>query len=356
MSVFFSHTTNTIKQSFFLILFIFPSFIGTAQTNNAVDKLVSEGIALHDKGEYAAAIAKYEVALILDKDNYIANFEKAFSCNYAKRYDDCIAISFYLMDKHKNNPDIKSVYSGCGSAYDDKGNADSAIIIYDKGLRLFPDFYLLHYNKALTLSRQKKEDEAMACFSAAMKIRPTHAGSLYYAAFAMEKSNKAAAIISGLCFLAVEPEGKRAKNMYAYIFELLNTYVVKDDKGNSTITLSMNDKARENNFTMVNTGLAIAMAAASIDTVKMKTDAGKLESCVTIMAETFSPGLKEGRGIYWKTYAPFFIEMGHKKLIETFAHIASITSGNEENIKWINGNQDKLKEFYLWMGKYEWKK
>ncbi len=353
---FFPQKIYSIQQFLFLTLFVFSTFLATAQTNSAVDKLVSEGIALHDKGEYNAAIAKYEVALILDKDNYIANFEKAFSCNYAKRYDECIAISFYLMDKHKDNPDIKSVYTGCGSAYDDKGNADSAIIIYDKGLELFPDFYLLHFNKGLTLSRQKKDNEAMACFSAAMKLKPTHAASLYYAAFAQEKSNKAAAIISGLVFLAVEPEGKRAKNMYAYIFELLNTYVAKDNMGNNTITLSTNDKAKENNFTMVNTGLAIAMAAAAIDSVKIKTDAGKLESCVTVMSEIFSAGLKEGRGIYWKTYAPFFIDMGKKKLIETFAHIASITSGDEENIKWINDNQDKLKEFYVWMGKYEWKK
>ncbi len=52
-----------------------------------------------------------------------------------------------------------------------------------------------------------------------------------------KRSNKVAAIISGLCFLAVEPEGKRAKSIYEYIFELFNTFAKKDGEKNTTITL-----------------------------------------------------------------------------------------------------------------------
>ncbi len=31
----------------------------------------------------------------------------------------------YLMEKHKDNVDIKQVYSNCGSAYDDKGDPEA---------------------------------------------------------------------------------------------------------------------------------------------------------------------------------------------------------------------------------------
>ena len=102
--------------------------------------------------------------------------------------------------------------------------------------------------------------------------------------------------------------------------------------------------------------MALSVAASSIDTSKKNTDAVLLLSALQIMTETFVAGQKEGKGIFWKTYVPFFIDMAQKKLLEPFAHIASITSGNEENVKWISENQEKLKEFYQWMDKYDWKK
>ena len=348
-----------MKLFFISLLFFFCSFTSTAQQNEIVGKLVKEGVVLHDKGDYEGAIAKYDRALILDPNDYEANYEKSSSCLYAKRYDESIAISKYLIEKHKANPGIKGAYVNLGSAYDDKGNTDSAMLVYDEGVKHFPNFYLLHFNKGLTYARQKKWDDAMTAFFETMKLKPNHAGSLYYTSLTQEKSNKVAAIISGLTFLAAEPEGDRAKNMYGYIFDLLNSYAVKDVKGNNTITLSMDDmgdKSKENNFSTVNMGLAISLAAFSIDTVKVNTDIDKLKMCLQIMAETFETGLKDGKGIYWKTYVPFFIAMEQKKFTEVFSHIASITSGNDENIKWINDNQDKMKEFYEWMNKYEWKK
>ena len=359
MSFSFIPNVNSMKQIILVSMFTIAGFCSNAQTNEAVLKLVKEGIALHDKGDYEGAISKYDVALVIDKDDYDANYEKSLSCLYAKRYDDCIAISKYLLEKHKGNADIKAVYSNCGSAYDDKGDAENAIAMFDKGLKLFPDFYLLHYNKGLTLARLKKWDEAMPCFNAAMKIKPTHAGSLYYSSLAMEKSNKVAAIISGLCFLAVEPEGDRAKNMYEYLFELFNSFAKKEGEKNTTIFISaddLGDKKKENNFSMVNMMLGLTIASSLTDSVKATTDVAKLSLYMQMMASSLSTGQKDGKGIYWKTYAPFLIEMKEKDQMDAFAHIASITSGNDENIKWINDNQDKLQSFYKWMQGYEWKK
>ena len=348
-----------IFKSLLFTCFFFSSLCCIAQRNEIVVKLVKEGVELHDKGDYEAAITKFDRALILDPNDYEANYEKASSCMYAKRYNESITISKYLIEKYKDNPAIKGAYVNLGSAYDDKGNADSAIIAYNEGLKRFPDFYLLHFNKGLTYARQKKWDDAEICFFGAMKNKPNHAGSLYYTSLLQEKSNKVSAIISGLTFLAVEPEGKRAKNMYEYIFELFNSFAKKDEKGNSTITLSMDDmdnKGKENNFSMVNMMLGLTAASAVTDSVKAKTDVEKLSLYIQMMNSSFSVGQDEGKGIYWKTYVPFFIEMKKKDFVNVFAHIASITSGNEENIKWINDNQDKMKTFYEWVNAYEWKK
>jgi len=346
------------KRLLLLLVCCTLTFNSGAQQNEIVIKLLKEGIALHEKGEYDAAIAKFDRALILDPNDFDANYEKSSSLLYAGKFDESISLCKFLIENYKAEPAVKGAYINLGSAYDDKGNADSAIIAYDEGLRSFPDFHLLWFNKGLTHARQKKWEDAYADFSESLKLKPAHAGSLYYAALLEEKSNKVAAIISGLVFLAAEPEGKRAKSIYNYVIDLLNTYVKKNEDGGSTISISM-DKPGDNqldNFRTVEVGLALSVAASSIDTSKTKSGADKLLSALQIMTETFVAGQKEGKGIYWKTYVPFFIEMKQKNLLEAFAHIASITSGNEENVQWISNNQDKLKEFYQWMDKYEWKK
>ena len=99
---------KSIKLSILLLLCVASSM---GQQNDVVNKLVLAGIELHDKGDYAAAIKKYDEALLIDKDDYNANYEKSFSCLYDKRVDECIAISKYLLKRHGDNADIKSVYS-----------------------------------------------------------------------------------------------------------------------------------------------------------------------------------------------------------------------------------------------------
>ncbi len=358
MKDFLNPKPGAAKTFIIFISFVFASLLCAAQQNEIVTKLIKEGVVLHDKGDYEGAIAKYDRALILAPDDYDANYEKSSSCLYAKRYDECIAISKILIEKYKSDPKAKGAFVNCRSAYDDKGDSDSAVIVYDEGLKLFPGFYLLYYNKGLTYARQEKWEQAATSFFETMKYKPNHAGSLYYTSLVQEKTNKVAAIISGLTFLAVEPEGKRAKNMYEYIFDLFNSFAKKDDKGGSTITINMDDldkKDKENNFSSVNMMMGLTVASALTDSVKAKTDVDKLSLYVQMMTNTLSLGEKDGKGIYWKTYVPFFVEMKNKDLVNTFAHIASITSGNEENIKWINDNQDKLKGFYEWMNAYEWK-
>lgn len=332
-------------------------FTAIAQQNEIVVKLVREGIALHDKGDYESAIAKFDRALILEPNDFDANYEKSSSLLFAEKFDESIGLSKWLIENHKNKPSLKGVYVNLGSAYDDKGNRDSAILWYNEGIKTYPDFYLLYFNKGLTYAREKKWDEAYKEFYESLKRKPSHAGSLYYASLLEEKENKVAAILSGLAFLAVEPEGKRAKSMYGYVVDLFGSFAKKNDEGGSTITISMDDfdkKDKENNFSMVSMMMGLTVASAITDSVKAKTEVDKLGLYIEMMTSSLSAGIKEGKGIYWKTYAPFFIGMKEKGLMDVFAHIAAITSGNEENVKWISDNQDKLKEFYQWMDKYEW--
>ena len=341
----------------FVIIITLCSVMGYGQQNENVARLVKDGIALHDKGDYDAAIKKYDEALLLDKDDYDANYEKSLSCLYAKRYDECITISKYLIEKHASNDALPGVYANYGSALDDKGEGKAAIKIFDEGIQKFPAAYLIHYNKGLTWGRLEKWDEALNSFFNAMRIKPAHAGSLYYTSFSLDKTNKVAALISGLTFLVAEPEGKRAEAIYKHMDELFKSFAQKSKEGNSVISINvgaLDDKKKENNFSMVQMMLALTSASSLADSVKAKTEVEKLSLYLQMLSNALSEGKSGSKGIYWEIYAPFWAEMKKKELVSVYAHIASITSGDEENIKWINDNQDKLKEFYDWYNNYKW--
>ena len=141
------------KRLLLLLVCCTLTFSSGAQQNEIVIKLLKEGIALHEKGEYDAAIAKFDRALILDPNDFDANYEKSSSLLYAGKFDESISLCKFLIENYKAEPAVKGAYINLGSAYDDKGNADSAIIAYDEGLRSFPDFHLLWFNKGLTHAR-----------------------------------------------------------------------------------------------------------------------------------------------------------------------------------------------------------
>jgi tetratricopeptide (TPR) repeat protein len=346
-----------MKSLFLFFIVTIYSLSATAQQNASVAALVKEGIEQHDKGDYSTAIKIYDSALVIDKNDYDANYEKSLSCLYLKRYDDCIAISKYLIEKHAGNTALPGVYANYGSALDDKGEGEAAIKIFDEGIKKFPAAYLIYYNRGLSYGRMEKWEDALNSFFATMKIKPSHAGSLYYTSLSLDKSNKVAALLSGLTFLAAEPEGKRAVTIYKHVNELMGSFAEISKEGNSVISINageLDNKKKENNFGMVQMMLGLTAASSIADSVKAKTDADKLSLSVQLMASSLAAGLKDGKGIYWKMYAPFWIEMNKKNLVPVYAHIASITSGKEENIKWINDNQDKLKEFYEWYNNYQW--
>lgn len=357
LTFYFKVCSMKYRLLFLLCLFATAGVIG--QAIDPVKVLVKEGIALHDQGQYDAAIAKYDSAIKMDANNFDAYYEKSLSFLFAKRYEDCIDVSKYLLRQHSDNPSIKEVYSNYGSALDDAGKPEDAIAIFEKGIKKFPDYYLLHYNKALTLGRMKRWDDAMPFFMNALRNKPNHAGSLYYVSMGLENSNKVAAILCCITFLSIEPEGKRAESTLKYLKELMGSFAKKGDGGNSVITIDAGDignKKKENNFSMVQMMLGLTVASGFKDSTGIKTEIDQLSSQVQMLAASLSNGAKDGKGLFWEVYAPFIVKMNEAGLVPVFAHIGSITSGDERNIQWINAHQEKLVDFKNFIEGYEWPK
>jgi tetratricopeptide (TPR) repeat protein len=343
-----------------LVLFLFFS-ISYAQNKDEAEKLVIQGIDLHDKGNYAGAIELYNKALDADKDNLLALSEKAMSLSSSTKYDEAIAVSKYTITAHPNE-DVKNVYVSYANALDHLKKGDEALKIYDEGIKRFPNYYQLQYNKGICYTNLAKYSEAIACFQKAVLINPKHASSLNAIGALEAENNRIPAILAFSRFFIIEPQTSRSKKNFEIIQSLLMKGVTKTGENDITLNigsdvLSASNKKKnekENDFSI--TDLTLSMdAALDFDEKNVnKTDVEKFIRKFETICASLDEVKKNNYGFYWENFVPYFIEMKNQKLIEPFAYIVFVDSETEDVSKWHKNNQGELDKFYNWSKKYNW--
>ena len=353
-----------MKNILSLLCFVFLSVSVLAQKPEEADVLTNKGIELHDKGDYAGAIALYDQALELDKDNLFAMSEKALTLFSLKSYDESISICKSIIAKYPGNKSLKSVYVTCGNGYDALKQTDASLKTYDEGLAVFPDYYLLNYNKGITLTGLKRYDESIICFQNALLNNPKHANSLNALARILDYQKKTVpAILAYSRFMILEPTTTRSVENLDLLKKLMNGNVEKTGKNAVTINISAdmlakgeNSENTEDNF--FNTELIISMLGA-LDydkSNKKKTEVELFMSKFETLCSSLSESKKDNKGYYWEYYAPYFIEMKEKEQIETFCYLLFATTGDKKVNKWLEANEKKLTEFFDWSNQYMWVK
>lgn len=338
-------------------------FFSGVYSQNQVDaeKLVNEGVALHDKGDYVGAIDKYSKALELDKDNLLALSEKGMSLNSAGKYDEAIKLSKQAILDHSNK-DLKNIYVNYANALDHLKRTEEALMIYEEGIQKYPNYYQLYFNKGICYINLNRYSDAILCFQKSLTVNPKHASSLNAIGILETKNSRIPAILAFSRFLIVEPQTSRSKKNLENLQNLLMQGVTQTDQKSISINIDVgilhnstgNTNKKENDFSV--TDLILSMDAA-LDFDKKNVDKTEVEKFIRKF-ETICASLNEVKkdnfGFYWEYFVPYFIEMKNKKLIEPFAYIVFVDSGTEDVSKWHKNNQDELEKFYNWSKNYNW--
>ncbi len=101
-----------------------------------------------------------------------------------------------------------------------------ALKIYDEGLKKYPDYYHLYFNKGITLATSRKNEEAIKAFQASTKLNPNHPGS-FNALAVLSSSNRIASILASSRYLILDNKSTRAKGNLDAIISLMNKGVSK---------------------------------------------------------------------------------------------------------------------------------
>ncbi len=352
-----------MKKAILILMTLLVGNLTFGQNKAEAEKLVNEGVAYHDKEDYDGAISRYDKALALDKDNLTALSEKALTLNSLQKCEESILLCQRAIETHPRENGLKMVYVVYGNNLDDLKKTDKSVEIYDQGIKQFPDYYQLYFNKGITLASVKKYDEAMLCFQKSVSLNPKHAGSHNIIARILNNTNRIPALLAYSLFLVIEPESKRAKENLSVLQELMKRNV--EETGKESINLNVspdllsdtisNGDVKENSFR--STDLVLTMdAALDFDKKnKKKTEVEQFIRKFETVCESLKESQKGNYGFFWEFYVPYFTEMKDKNLIEPFAYIAFASSDYPDVSNWLKSNKSEIDKFYEWSKAFVWK-
>jgi len=348
-----------MKRLMLLLMLVSTCGLACAQQKVAAEKLVQEGIQLNAKGDYDGAVKKYDAALLLDEANLLALTEKAQTYFTAKKFDESVKVCKTALRNHENEAMLNTIYLTYGNALDELNQTEKAISIYDDGIKKFPTFYQLYFNKAITLEKVMKHDEALICLYKSASLKPTLSGSHnLIGRIQLAKNQRIPSLLAFCRFMTLEPLTDRAKENLKSIQTLMKGNVEKtDDKSiTNNVDPATLAKPRENSFSTQDQVLSMAAALDNDPKYANKTEVEQFIRKFDNLCASLKENKANNSGFYWDYYAPFFIEMKDKQMIETFAYVSFASTDMKDVAAWLNSHTAEIQKFFDWSKAYVWTK
>ncbi|MBW4888759.1 tetratricopeptide repeat protein [Mucilaginibacter sp. HMF5004] len=317
-----------------------------AQNTDEATDMVKQGIALHNQGKYAEAIAKFNEVLKTDPAHAYANYEMGFSLYVSKKGKDAIP----YLEKAIKSPGgniSAGAYALLASIYDEANDTKKAVDMYREVIRINPNYPQVYYNFGLTYFRNGQYQAAESCAIEAITQNPKNASSQRLYALVNFHQNKRMNALLGLCsFLLLEPTGPRAAEAYSNIQHILQGGVLAEDKRDTTLALSTED---EKEMKVFNVGIQLTTSSAK---AKNLSGADQLEfEFKNIIA--FAAAQSEKKTDFTKTFFDkFFVDYLNKLALSNsmpaFAHsVAAIKDSREAT--WVKANPDQVTALAEWI-------
>ena len=335
-----------------------PPKLTPVPTTETHKRLIDQGIALHDRGDYDGAIAKYQEVLKENPDDAWALYEVAYSYQGKKDLRKSLEVA-YKAAQYKSTL-LSAIYVLIGNNHDELGEPKKAIEVYEKGIKVKPDDYLLYFNLAITHSKLNNVEETRKNLKKALYRNPNHASShAALAQFFVATRYKIPALFAAMRFLVIEPESPRTAGVYK-IFSQTVSGGVSAGKNPKEINIFVETggKKDEGDFGSLDLILGLVGATNLTEEKKSKSEierlVAQLDSFFAVVAEG-DPGGDRSKFI-WRYYIPYFIELKNKKYVEPFAYYISQSTDLKGVPEWLVANQSRVNEFLNWSRSYQWPK
>ena len=320
--------------------------------------LIKEGVALHDRGDYDGAIAKYEQVLRENPASVLALYELAFSYEMKKDYQKSLETA--SKGAQYKSDLVAEFYVRIGNSLDLLGEPKKAVDVYKQAIKIKPDTRLLYYNLAVTYTRLNNLDEAKKSLKKELYNNPGHPSSHMALAQIFHQTNyKIPALFSVMRFLVLEPKSQRAKGAHQAFIEMLRGGATAGkNPGEISISVDFFGKKDEGDFGAIELVLGLSGAVGATEKNKDKSEAQKLvDQLSTVLAIISEQDAKGDKSKFtFRYYIPYFNELKKRDYVEPFAYHISQSSNISGVAEWLQANSGRVKEFLIWSEGYQWPK
>lgn len=187
------------------------------------EKLIRQGVALHDKGRYKEAITRYEEALKVNPTSMSAIYEMSLSYLQLKDNEKAIKYSTKVITANFQ-PLLMDAYIVKSTAFANQGKVTDAIKLLNEALDRCGDEYLLHFNLGLSYFNSKDNKMAVQHLRKAIEIDATHSSAFLLYAYALSDLGRwVQSFYSFHFFLLLEPNTERSKDAFGEMFDIINS-------------------------------------------------------------------------------------------------------------------------------------
>lgn len=318
----------------FTILFFSFSLVASSQTSS--EKLIKEGVSLHDKKRYQDAVNCYKEALKVNPSSMSAVYEMSLSYLQMKDYANAILFSSKVIDANFQ-PLLVDAYTVKATALAAQNKVEDAIKLLNQAVDRCGDEYLLHFN--LGLSYFNKKDNKMAIFHLrkSVEIDPTRPSSFLLYAYALNDGGKwIQSFYAFHFFLLLEPNTERSKEAFDEMLDIINNDLPANDS-----RLVLEDGI--NRLQLYN-----AIKAKRSQTADAKAEYKYFMEASKIIFFSLSQMQNDTqRGLLWEFFVPTYEEILGSGYFDAYCRYVSVAHF-PESLSWWNSNKEQVDNFIEW--------
>lgn len=319
-----------------IIIFLLSLITLTIQGQASSDKLIREGVSLHDRGRYKDAIARYEQALKINSTSMSAVYEMSLSYLQLKNYDKAISLSSKVIET-SFQPLLMDAYIVKGTALANKGKLNEAIRLLNEAVDRCGDEYLLHFNLGLCYFNTKNNKMAVSHLRKAIEIDATHASAFLLYAYALNDLGQwVQSFYSFHFFLLLEPNTARSKDAFGEMLDMLNA---KLDAGSPKL-VPENDVDRK----YIYEAIQKVRTGATDDVSQYNLFVEASRQVFTILSQKQNDTQS---GLLWFFFVPTYDEILNSGHFDTYCRYVSVAYFSE-SLKWWEDNKTEVDNFIEW--------
>lgn len=329
--------------------------------------LIKEGVELHDKGDFKAAVQKYEEALALNPQSMSATYELALTYLELKDFSNASKFSTKVINSNNKTLSV-GAYCVKSEAMAEMGKVDEAIELLQKGIQKNGDDYQLNFNLALNYFKKNDLENTLVYVKKAIDFSKSNSGAFLLNAYALKDSGLwVQSLLSTQMFLLLEPDSKRSKNAFE---ELMQTMLVKPTtevpversfiqqqlyRNAPKPKISPNDIPPLTTEQGLNRNFVYHSITTTLDSLRRITPEPDPYTSFVSVNKAILQVLKTERerqrttsnNVFWTFFVPFFTEILQSDYYETYCRYISV-SYFPESFEWWNTNKTKAEEFLNW--------